>query len=88
MDLTHLIDELASLVLGIADQHQHSDCACLRVAPWLPVIRLDMGEAVRVGPSSAKHNGRSHLLGILGAGLLYGSHSLDAQQSVLEAFEQ
>jgi len=82
------LEELARTVVRIRYKHTDSECACSRIAPWLPVIRLELEQAVRDGPSSAMHRGQSHLLGRIGADLMSGSHSLDVQQSVLEAFEQ
>lgn len=86
--MADLVVELADTLTGIKDKHKDSDCACSRLAVWLPSIELHLEEAVRVGPKSAKHRGRSYLLGRIGADLLSGSHSLDAQQSVLQVFEQ
>jgi len=82
-----LNSEFGEILLDVGDKRQDSDCACSRVAPCLPALGSAVEEAVLVGPSSAQYNGLSHLISLLCAGLLSGSHSLDAQQSVLEAFE-
>lgn len=86
--MAHPHPDTADITSIVTSKHQDKDCACSRVAPWFTATRLEVEEAVRVGPSSTKHNGRIYILGRMSAGLLYWSHSLEAQQSVLEVFEQ
>jgi len=76
------------IVAGLGEKHKGSDCACSRLATWLPEMRLDLEEAVRDGPSSAQHKSRTRLVCTIGAALMFNSHPLEAQPIVLETFEQ
>jgi len=84
--MTSLVSDLTWIISGLAESHKHSGCACSGIAAWLS--QLQQLEPMKdIIPGSGQHNGLSCLLAVIGSGTLINSHTLESQQSALEAFE-
>jgi len=86
--MAHLLGEIVSILSGVTQQHQDSDCACSRAAHWLSLNFLSLADTEQASLSIEEYRSLPALFAHAGAGLLSGSHSLEAQKLVVGAFEQ